>query len=208
MPTLLSTYGTTLLLLQEAMRGGVHGHAGADLAPNYYVVSLPVDALDPVEAADFRHDLRDEVLRFAEANDWSLQSRPVVALLTGEFSSEEPAVEARIAERFGLLEIADDRGVRRVELTEPAVVLGRRHTGPPRDFVPVEDASRSLSREHLSLRFDGRRWSAELCGQNRTELNGEEIASGSTHRLSVGDHLLVEPHRITLLEDEPSCRQQ
>ncbi len=206
METLLSTFGNALLLVQEQMRASVTRFGDDDFAPNFYHVLLSGVSFSEEERRRFRKDLMEEITGFAEANEWRFSSRPSILLqvVDGDENSEPCIVTASLVDRFGRLEIADDMGDRVVDLPEPTALIGREHDAPPRDFIPIVDASRSLSREHLRLTFDGAGWTAEIIGRNRTELNGVEVETGSRHRLKQGDVVISSPHRIRMVEELPT----
>lgn len=206
MATLLSMFGNALLLVQEQMRASVRQIGDEDYAPNFYHILLSGVSLSDQEAAEIRRDLTEEIIRFAEANEWRFSSRPSILLQSvGSDDGGEPCmVTATLVDRFGRLEIADDLGDRVVDLPEPGALIGREHDAPPRDFIPVADAGRSLSREHIRLSFDGDGWNAELLGRNPTELNGVALEPGSVSRLEQGDVLTSSPHRIRIVEATPT----
>ena len=199
---LYSTFGLAMLRLQEEMRASVESPQENGIAPNYYRVELLEEEESSGSERDaFRSDLLGEMQRFAEANEWSFRSRPVLSVtyLPLTDNRERCSVEACHIETYGRLEVADDNGLRDVELSEPVGVIGREHSGPPRSFVPVADASRSLSREHLRISFGDAGWQVELLGQNETTLNGEVMEHGCILPMRPGDTISCEPHTIRLL---------
>ncbi len=199
---LYSDFGLTMLRLQETMREMIRSPQGDAIAPNYYRIDLIDDSEGDAEQREaLRGALSEELQQFAEANEWSFRSRPIVVIRYVAYADEAErcVVSARHVDCFGRLEIADDRGVHEVKLAEPLGIIGRAHTGPPRSFVPVADASSMLSREHLRLIFDEKGWSAELIGRNRTTLDGEEMEPGLLYRLEQGGTIACEPYTIRLL---------
>lgn len=199
---LYSNFGLAMLRLQEKMREEVRNPQGYGIAPNYYRIEL-VDEGEPDanERKRFRNELLGELQRFADANEWSFGSRPIVAIsyLPNSDDAERCVVTAQHIDCFGRLEIADDQGSREVRLPEPIGIIGRAHAGGPRSFIPVADASGTLSREHLRLTFEENNWSVELIGRNRTTLNGEEMEPGEIYGLESGGTITCEPHTIRLL---------
>lgn len=202
---LYSSYGKAILTLQEKMREGLRDAARGGHVPNLYRVEMYLEDQEttPEEIAE---ELLGEVKRFASANEWEFLSRPIltVHLTSPEETDQQCVVTAAHVGAYGRLTVVDDRGEREVDLPEPVALFGRDHSAPPRNFVPVADSSRALSREHGVLRFDGGKWTLTVTGQNRTTLNGEELDVGEVYPLEQGDRICCEPHVITLREAAPS----
>ena len=207
MAQLLSHYGKTVLALHEAISQGVL----LGVAPNLYTLVLP-DNESLSEMQRSHPDLLSEIDRVITAHEWRLESRPVILFechqnLTSAPGSEQPVdpfVVARHVDHFGQLEINDDSGSRIVYLKNRRAVLGRKHDSPPRDFVPLFDASRSLSREHLLFECNQGSWRVTLIGQNDTKVGDRNLVRGVALPLEPKDRIICLPHSIIFRSSIPS----
>ena len=171
---LVSQFGATILAMQDALRKSVEGRGGVSRAANFLIVRLDRNRFFhdwklPVEEAleEFRRLLHEEAERFALANGWSFSGILSIHLL---LQGQEVPSLVRAEHREGLyrLAIRDDGGSRTIDVPHPTALLGRAHEGSPRSFIPVRDASRSFSREHLLLTFRDLVLHIRLLGRNRT----------------------------------------
>lgn len=195
---MLSTYGEVVMALQGAIERGI---GDGIVAPNLYRIELPTP-IDAAEVAERRNELREEIVAIVRAHEWTTRTRPLLQI-TDRPGLERPVVSGHHVSRFGLLEIVDDDGRRSVPLPNPRALVGRSHERTPRDFVPVSDASRSLSREHLLLVCTDGEWAVELMGRNRTTIDDAELAPGEPVSLAPGDRIVCQPHTVIFREGLP-----
>ncbi len=198
MPRLLSLYGRAVLALHEATRTGVRD----TYAPNLYRVVLSES--NEIATMELRYDdLLSEIDDVVTAHEWRLQSRPLVTFDVDP-SLDDLRVDAKHVTHFGLLEVRDDGGERIVPLKNPRAILGRAHDAPPRDFVPIADASRSLSREHLLFECRDGRWSVTLVGRNTTNCDDQQLEPSVARPLDPGARIVCSPHTVIFREALPS----
>lgn len=189
----ISQFGAAILAAQEAMARAVEEREGTPYAPNLLLVSIDRETFiaenreNHVEALEtFRADMTREAEHYAEANGWTFTGPLSVNLLLRSIATPT-AVRVVHAASFATLTVRDDRGTRTVAMRAPMTVVGRAHTPAPRSFIAVEDGSRSLSREHVVLRFHDGILHATLRGRNTTTLNDETMEPERDYHLSTGD---------------------
>lgn len=208
MAAFVSQFGAALLEVQEELRRSVDQSGAIPQVANVIVLSLDRETfrreqggISSENVEQFRKDLRREVESFLASNEWGTASPLSFNIL---LRSIDVPCRVRVERRDSLyaLRVKDDGGERLVPVRWPSVMIGREHSAPPRAFVPVRDASRSLSREHLLLTFRDLELTALQRGQNPTTLNGEPIEPTVEISLSSGDLLRCGPHTIEVVIDD------
>lgn len=206
MAAFVSQFGAVLLGVQEELRRSVDRAKGMPRAANMVIVSVDRETFireqggnEPAAVERFREELRREIDLFLESNEWSLGAPLSLNILLRALDipcrvrAEHRPVLYRLA-------IRDDAGERDVPVNRPVAVLGREHPAPPRDFISVRDASRSLSREHLLLTFRDLALHAILRGANPTTLNREPMRPDADVLLRAGDTVRCGAHTIRVTE--------
>lgn len=191
--------------MQGALRAGVDAAGSTPRAPNFVVLRLRRasymgeygwDAEGNLER--LRRDLEAAYRQYIEAHGWGIggSGTPVINLVLVE--AEEPCTaNARVAQSFYDLSLQDDRGVRPFPVGAVVATVGRMHEPYPRGFVPVHDARKIISREHLELLYrDLRLWCRKV-GRNLTRLNGAPMGVESVE-LHPGDRIDCGPCAIVL----------
>lgn len=191
---LTTLFGTTQLALQDAMRRNIDSSGGLSRAPNFIVARLRREdflAEYPGRTADeigrFKRDLESAMRSFAASHGWSIggSGTVVVNVLLSDIA-QQCDLQARIARSFYECSIQDDQGQRTVQIGSNPATVGRAHEFPTRGFIPVHDARRIVSREHLRLTYADLRLRALLLGRNTTTLNGTPMTADEVE-LKEGD---------------------
>lgn len=206
MAAFVSQFGAVLLGVQEELRRSVDRSKGMPRTANMVIVSVDRETFareqggaDPAAVERFREELRREIDSFLESNEWSLGAPLSLNILLRAL--DIPCrVRAEHCPVLYRLAIRDDGGERDVPVNRPVAVLGREHQAPPRDFISVRDASRSLSREHLLLTFRDLALHAVQRGANPTTLNRGPMRPDTDVVLQVGDTVRCGPHTIRVTE--------
>jgi hypothetical protein len=173
-------FGTAQLALQDALRKNLDAASTTPRAPNFVIVSLRRESFVleyegelQNEITRFRRDLDAAMRSFISAHGWGIGgSGTVVIHILLRSMVEACEVQAEIARSFYELEIQDDRGKRTVPIGSNPAIIGRAHDPHPRGFVPLHDALRLVSREHLLLTYTDLHLRARVLGRNLTTLNG------------------------------------
>lgn len=163
--------------------------------PNLYRVSLGRAALVESYGDDFdggveqiRRSVEEGVTRLAEAHGWRVGGGgTIVVSIAVRSIREECDVEGEHARQLYRLTVTDDRGTRPLPVPLPTVTVGRAHEPHPRGFVPVYDATRLISRDHVQLRWRDGILAGLLIGRNPTTLNGHPLTPDSPVQLAEGD---------------------
>lgn len=192
--SLTTLFGTTQLALQDAMRRNIDSSGGTSRAPNFIVARLRRDdflAEYPGriedETARFKRDLESAMRSFAGSHGWSIGgSGTVVVNVLLEAIPQQCEVQAQVARSFYECSIEDDQGRRTVQVGSNPATIGRAHEFPTRGFIPIHDARRVVSRDHLRLTYTDLRLHALLLGRNTTTLNGAPMTT-DTVELKHGD---------------------
>lgn len=167
------------------MRRNIDSSGGSSRAPNFIIARLnreDFSAEYPGRAADeiarFKRDLESAMRSFAGSHGWSIGgSGTVVVNVLLDDIPQQCEVQARIARSFYEFSIEDDRGQRTVQVGSNPATVGRAHEFPTRGFIPVHDARRIISRDHLRLTYADLRLRVLLLGRNTTTLNGTPMTA-------------------------------
>ena len=193
---LTTLFGTTQLALQDALAKQLDARDQAPRVPNFAVISLRRDrflkehtgALE-TERERFRSDLHEATTAFLLSNSWRVGGTGtlVINLLLRAIRTD-CSVQLRCVDALYELLIRDDGGERRVAVKSTVATVGRKHDAHSRGFIPVQDQSRLISREHLRLRYQDLDLSVALLGRNPTTLNSEPLGE-SEQVVKEGDTL-------------------
>ncbi|MCB0712035.1 MAG: FHA domain-containing protein [Ignavibacteriae bacterium] len=199
---LVSQFGAAILAMQDALRKSIDGKGTNPSVANFLTVWLNRDEFLkswglPLEESieEFRSLLREDGERFVIANGWTFSGILSINILLRQ--QEVPSiVQAERRDLLYELKVRDDSGTRQITVSQPTSLLGRAHDSPPRSFLPIHDASRSFSREHLLLTFRDLKLNVHLLGRNKTEFNGNIVEVGSDFQFDPGDVICCGPHTI------------
>ena len=194
---LTTLFGTAQLAMQEALSAGLDAITTSPRAPNFLVVTLRRDAFmaeHQVEIHDererFRRELEGAMRSYVASHGWIVGGSGTIFMnILIENVEAECTVEARIARSVYTLGVVDDRGARSVPVGSNPAIIGRHHEPYPRGFIPLYDARKLLSREHLILTYRDLALTARLVGRNPTSLNGAPLGDAEI-RLKRGDTIV------------------
>jgi hypothetical protein len=182
---LTTLFGTAQLAMQEALSAGLDAITTTPRAPNFLVVTLRRDAFMAEHQGEigdererFRRELESAMRAYVASHGWIVGGSGTIFMnIMIENVEAECGVEARIVRSAYTLAVTDDRGRRPVPVGSNPTIVGRQHEPHPRGFVPLHDARKILSREHLILTYRDLTLAARLVGRNPTTLNGAPLTA-------------------------------
>lgn len=200
---LTTLFGTAQLAMQEALSAGLDAVGSTPRAPNFVVVTLRRDAFmreHQGEIADererFRRELENAMRSYVASHGWIVGGSGTIFMnLLIENTDADCAVAAHIARSVYTLSLLDDRGERSVPVGSNPAIIGRHHEPYPRGFIPLYDAGKLLSREHLLLSYRDLTLTVRLVGRNPTTLNGAPLGAGEV-TLKRGDTIICGACRV------------
>jgi hypothetical protein len=182
---LTTLFGTAQLAMQEALSAGLDAVTTTPRAPNFIVVTLRRDAFMAEHQGEvrdererFRRELESAMRNYIASHGWIVGGSGTIFMnVLIENAEAECTVDARIARSVYTLGVMDDRGARSVPVGSSPAIIGRHHEPYPRGFVPLHDARKLLSREHLILIYRDLLLTARFVGRNPTTLNGAPLGA-------------------------------
>jgi hypothetical protein len=182
---LTTLLGRAQLMVQNAMTSGLTVVDGVPRVPNDIVVSLRRESFLQQyhgalteERERFRRELHEGVRAFLASHGWRVGGTgSIVINVLLRAITEECVVQVRTVDRLFDLLITDSGGSRTVPVRYSPATVGRAHDSHTRGFIPVQDESRLLSREHLHLTYSDLVLTMRLLGRNPTTLNGEAVGT-------------------------------
>lgn len=202
---LTTLFGTAQLALQDALAKHLDTSGPTPKAPNFAIISVRRDRFissNPGgiedERKSFRHDLDAALKAFLASNGWRIGGTGSMILnIVDRAIAEDCVVQVRTVDRLYDLEIADDGGQRVVPVKHVHATIGREHDAHSRGFIPIQDADRLMSREHLALTYRDLSITCRLLGQNPTTLNGAALGSAEV-RVHASDTIECGRIRVTI----------
>lgn len=193
---LTTLFGTVQLELQNALASQLQLENGSPTVPNFVVISLRRESFQKEHAGavekgleHFRRDLDEAMRVYITSNGWRVGGTGHLVLnILLRSIPRECTVQVRRADALYRLTVNDDDGTRSVGVRGREARIGRAHDSQPRDFIPVNDSSRLVSREHLLLSYRDLVLTGSLLGRNPTMLNEQPLGS-EPFQLRRGDRI-------------------
>lgn len=208
---LTTLIGSAQLVAQERLRAAATLHEGRIIVPNILTIALQRTqfaaewAGDPAQQLErFRLGLAGVVGEFIQANRWRVGGfgRVVINLLLADLDSP-CRVNVQAWRKLYSCIIHDDAGQQTVSVRHQEILVGREHSNPPAQFLPLRDDARQISRRHLQFRYCDFRLHGQLLGHNPTIINGAEMGTELVP-LDNGDGITCGGCRIQIAELSPS----
>lgn len=204
MASLVSQFGAASLAVQGALLRSVEMTGSVQRAANLVVISLDREtffleqgSLEPEGIQRFRRLAEREIEAFLASNEWALTGPLSVNILLRSLP-DSCDVRVEHCRTFFTVTVRDDNGTHTLPVRWPRAVVGRMHEAHPRSFVPVMDATRALSREHLLLSYEDLELRVQLQGRNSTSLNDRMLDRDENALLHTGDVLRCGPYSLTV----------
>ncbi|MCC7437227.1 MAG: FHA domain-containing protein [Armatimonadetes bacterium] len=207
MMELTTLIGSTQLMAQAKLRAAATLHEGRMIAPNVLTIALQRTQFaaewegEPAQQIErFRLAIAGAMDEFIQANRWRVGGfgRVVINLLLADLDAPCRVKTLTWRKLYSCI-IHDDAGQQSVSVRQPEIVVGREHSNPPAEFIPLRDGARQLSRKHLRLRYCDLQLHSQLIGHNPTTINGAEMGTEWTP-LNDGDQLICGNCKIQIAE--------